>query len=90
VIILIVIIVLALLGFFGTRGRRAWWPGGPALAAGRPLFPVKWRWEPPIRWFREVDAGAHASPMTAAQFKRLFPSRACSGLKWRLVLAANA
>jgi hypothetical protein len=27
--------------------------------------------------------------MTAAQFKRLFPARACSGLAWRLVIAAN-
>jgi hypothetical protein len=25
--------------------------------------------------------------MTAAQFKRLFPARACSGLAWRLTVA---
>ena len=27
--------------------------------------------------------------MTAAQFKRLFPARACSGLAWRLVVATG-
>jgi hypothetical protein len=27
--------------------------------------------------------------MTAVQLKQLFPARACSGLAWRLVVAAN-
>jgi hypothetical protein len=38
---------------------------------------------------REAAGADDARPMmTAAQFKTLFPARAFSGLKWRLVAAA--
>jgi len=38
------------------------------------------------------EAGCHddAPPMTAAHLRTLFPARACMGLKWRLIVAANA